>query len=332
MKNKSEAWLKLFRAHTAILEAPMAVLGAAVGIGTLWDVRVLGWALFGVLYHFAGYGMNSYVDWAKGFDKDDPNKSHHPLNTGELSPKEAKYGVVASLALLIILGEVLAGFSRIAHVCVVVMLVSGSAYNFLGKYTRFKFIPISIVHTMVFVFPYLVYTQEIGNAGIILSAAFFIHHVFQIMISGDVKDITQDEASLLYDMGARVREVPLRGNVFEAGLTVQLIGYGLSIAQISAAVSLSVIMSGFTYPVLAVIALGSWMFWQTDKVIGDGIYDRGLRVEAMSKKELAGIWMLLASTISIITVNGFLAIVGVSLAYFFPMSKFLWGNWLKPEV
>lgn len=332
MKGKIVAWLRLFRAHTAILETPIAVAGAGLALGTIFDVRIIGWAVFGILYHFAGYGMNSYVDWAKGFDKDDPHKEHHPLNTGEISPKAAKYGVISMLGLLIVVGEVMGNFSVVAHVSVVIMLVSGSAYNLFGKYTRLKFIPISIVHTMVFVFPYFVYADSPGVPAMLLIAGFFIHHIYQIMISGDVKDVRQDEASLLQELGTQVENVPMKGQMFNAGTTVQMIGYSLSVLQIAIATTAVFLQDGLTFSITPVALTGAWMLYESDKVIGDGPYKREMRVRAMSRKELAGIWMLCAATIPAIGYIGWAFIIAVSLAYFFPTSKLLWGNWLKPEV
>jgi 4-hydroxybenzoate polyprenyltransferase len=332
MKDSAKAWLRFFRAHTAILEAPIAVVGAALAIGTLWDIRVAGWAGFGILYHFAGYGMNSYVDWAKGFDKGDPHKEHHPLNTGEIKPDHAKYAVVVSLIALVAVGEVLSGFSMVGHICIAVMLVSGSAYNMLGKVTRFKFIPIALVHTMVFVFPYAVYSDTIAVEAIIISVAFYVHHVYQIMISGDVKDIMQDEASLLKELGTRVKDVPIEGVMFDAGINVQLIAYTLSIIEIALATSANFIQQGLTLTLAPVVVVGAWMLYESDQVIKDGPYKRSERLQSMSRKELAGIWMICAAAMPTLSPLAWGTVIAGSLAYFFPMSKFLWGNWVKPEV
>jgi len=90
------AWLRLGRMHTLILEAPLATLGAAIGLGGLWDWKVLLWFIFGSMYHAVGYSMNSYVDWKKGYDKNDERKQHHPLNTQDISPDTAKKVIYAS--------------------------------------------------------------------------------------------------------------------------------------------------------------------------------------------------------------------------------------------
>jgi|APHM01.1.fsa_nt_gi UbiA prenyltransferase family. len=146
----TRSWLQLFRAHTVILEAPMALIGAAIGVGTFVDPRVGAWLLFGALYHIVGYGMNSYVDWKKGFDKDDPMKQHHPLNTGDIDPETAKKVIYGLTGALVVYLFALTYSSPPAVGLSVLMIVSGLIYNYFGKYTILKFVPISIAHTLVF--------------------------------------------------------------------------------------------------------------------------------------------------------------------------------------
>jgi len=329
---KIRAWLRFFRAHTAILEAPIAVLGASLAFGTIWDIQVLYWLLFGVLYHFVGYGMNSYTDWVNGFDKDDPHKEHHPLNTGEISPTSAKYAVLFSLIALIVYGVSLAGVNIITGLCVLIMLIAGTAYNVIGKYTEHKYIFASIVHTMVFVFPYLSYTTDITTSFILGAAMFFIHHVFQIAVSGDVKDIDQDESSLLKDSGCRlvtnganIQKLIVPSHVYGISMSVVVGEFFLAVYN---ATSIGIELSSLLFT----LTLGVWMIVEANDVIKLGLFDRDERISAMSRKELAGIWMICASFIPVITVYGFYLIVALSSIYLFIMSKFMWDSWIKPEV
>lgn len=332
LSDKIRAWLIFFRAHTAILETPIAVLGAALALGTLWHPDIILWVVFGVMYHFVGYGFNSYADWANGFDKDDPHKKHHPLNTGDIKPSTAKYVTILSLVLMVAYGLVISGLTLVSLACVVVMLGLGSAYNVVGKYTQHKYLLAAGVHTMVFVFPYLTYTTEITMPFLIGISLFFVHHIFQIAVSGDVKDIRQDESSLLQEAGCEIEKTRLGDHRLKTSSNVYGVSMILVAVEVVLAIQNSIIVTMDIHSAFFTSALALVMFTEAHHVVKLGIYDRDKRVSAMSKKELFGIWMICASYGYVIGVTGFLAIVGVSLLYFFPMSKFMWGNWLKPEV
>jgi len=330
------AWLIFFRAHTAILETPMAVIGAGLALGTVFHWDILYWIVFGVAYHFIGYGMNSYVDWAKGYDKEDPHKQHHPLNTGQITASQARHAVFGLLILFIVYALWLGNFSFIAGVGVALMFVSGVTYNYLGKITDHKYIPISVVHTMVFVYPYLVLGGPINIVILLGIAAFFIHHVYQIAISGDIKDIAMDESSLIRKWGADITTMPNGAQVMRLGTKTQYIagilvfgelGLGISIHLLSAEIS-----SFDPAGTILLIILGLWLIREHVKLTTVQPYRRQVLVSTMSRKELAGFWFLSCSFIPLISIQGFIAIVVVSLAYFFPISKLMWGNWLRPDV
>lgn len=327
--------------HTAILETPMVVIGAAIGLGTLWDLEILKWVLFGVLYHAVGYGMNSYTDWKKGFDRDDPRKQHHPLNTGDINPETAKIVTYSMLSVMVLYGLYISNFSLEAIIVLTIMLISGVTYNLFGKYMTLKFIPISIAHTSVFILPYAVYSDNTSALVVFLTIAYFIHHIFQIAISGEMKDIDQDEANFLREMGATLHSTP--------NSDFSQINFSDSITKLVAALSILEIGSSMIGYVIASVKVGDsdvifiagmiifsimavWMINETDKLLGPGVFDRERRVSIMSRKELSGFWMIAAAAIPVITFQGWLAIIVVSLLYFLPISKFMWGNFVKPEV
>lgn len=325
-------WLILFRAHTAILEAPLAVLGAALALEGFDNLVLVGWLAFGILYHYVGYGMNSYVDWKKGFDKDDPRKQHHPLNKGTIEPDNAKKAIFGSLALLIIVGIALGGINLTTLASLTVMVGCGLLYNYFGKVTIFKSVPISIVHTMVFVFPYVTYTNEISPAFLLITGAYFIHHIFQIAISGDVKDIDQDEASLIQRLGANVGYGIVYDNKFEPGSTVLFLSYFLCVAEIGLATAGSFFIGGFGVSEPIIILLGIWTLYETDKVVQNGSLAREERVEHMSRRELAGYLLIHSTMIPVVGLAEYGVITALMFTYLLSTSKFMWGNWIKPDV
>jgi len=331
---QSKAWLRLFRAHTVILEAPMAFLGAVVGIGAVADPRVGLWLLFGIGYHLVGYGMNSYVDWKKGFDKDDDQKQHHPLNTGDIQPSQAKKVIYGSTAALFAYLFALTYTNLTAVGLSGLMVGSGLAYNYLGKYTELKAIPISIAHTLVFFIPYYLYASELSTWVLAMTAAYFIHHIYQIAISGDIKDIQQDEASLLKSLGVHVKphkHMPDVG-VFITSSKALILAYFLAILQLTLAIG-GIVLNGFTVLDLTIsIVFASAMIYYTDKMLQQGAFIRSKRVKYISSKELFGYTLIHSASTAVIGTVGFTLMLVSMLVYLGIVSKFIWGNWLVPEV
>lgn len=334
--NKVRNWLILFRSHTAMLEAPIAAMGAAVALGQVFTVEVIYWALFGVLYHFTGYGLNSYVDWKKGYDKDDPFKQHHPLNQGSLDPHTVRVVLYCLLVFTFVYGAILAWPSTLALIAISVMVVCGMVYNYWGKEISYKFIPITIAHSLIFAVPYLTY----GSVDLILVAAFaalIFHHTFQILISGDIKDITQDESSLLDRIGIKYEEVEDYSN-------------GIIVTSLLASViviSLSLLQAASTYTIIGYMSLTEekWMlsvivssifflatFRESSKVVESGKYVRPDRISHMSHREIVGYWGIYGAFIPIIGHVEFWLMFSLTLIYLFAMSRFLWGTFIQPQV
>lgn len=331
MVSKAVAWLRIFRAHTAVLETPLAILGAAMGLGTIWNWNIVLWIIFGIVYHNLGYGINSYADWKKGYDRDDPNKSHHPLNTGELSPDSVKYVIYSIFVLFILYTLWIGNFRYVIISAILITAASGLIYNFFGKEINAKFIPISIAHTMVFVTPYYLYARHFSVPSILIICAIFIHQAYQIGISGDIKDMLQDEASLIKNIGAYIRDVEGK-TLFVPGQKVITVAFAMALLEYILALVVSILLSGISISFVAIIVLGIWMLYETDSTIYQGEYNRNERVSAMSRKEIAGIFMIAASLISIITWIGFFAIVILSMVYLLSMSQIMWSTWIRPEV
>lgn len=196
------SYLRLTRAHTVPLEAVPTLMGAALAAGTVWSIDVALWCVAGILYHLAGYGHNSVSDWKRGYDKNDPYKQHHPLNRGTISPDVAKSLVGWLLVITVIYAAALAYPDPQALSALALGVIFGVLYNTHGKVTELKFIYISIAHTSMFVAPYLALGGDPSWSPFMFGLIFvFLWVVFQISVSGELKDITQDESNLLKEFG-----------------------------------------------------------------------------------------------------------------------------------
>jgi len=330
-KKTIKSWLIFFRAHTAILEAPMAALGAALAIGHFWNLEVLMWAIFGVLYHFVGYGMNSYADWKNGYDVDDPNKNHHPLNTGDISGNTAKLVVQISTVFLIVYGIVASGLNVEPLVVLTAMVVIGVTYNYAGKLTQHKYMLVALVHSLVFLLPYVVYQPDVSNIIWVAVLAYFVHHVFQILISGDVKDIEMDESSLVQSLGMSIEHTKSGEKLLDVDPSVVAISYIVGILEGVIVIAILLFFDPPTYTIVLTLSMMAWMIIEIDDIIGEGYYKRDKRVAAMSRKELAGLWMIFAAFTGQIGLEAWIGMVALSLAYFIPVSKIMWGG-INPDV
>lgn len=331
--SQTKAWLRLFRAHTLVLEAPIAVLGAAIGLGTFFDWRVGMWLLFGGAYHYIGYGMNSYVDWKKGFDKDDERKQHHPLNTGEIDPHEAKLAIYILLLGLIIFLAIITFSKPAAFGLSALMIVSGIAYNYFGKYTSLKAIPISIAHTLVFFIPYYLYTDSLDMYVLLMTAAYFVHHFYQIAISGDIKDIDQDEASLIQKLGAELDQGELANvDFFMGNSKVLILGYGLALIQMFLTFGAIFTSEPILVTIVIAVAFAAMTLYETDNMLQSGKFERSSRLEYISRREFFGYSMVHSVSIYVISPEAFIGLLICMFVYLGLVSKFIWGNWLVPEV
>ena len=342
---KTKQWLIFFRAHTGMLEAPIPAFGAAVALGSLWRVEVAAWAVVGLLYHFAGYGQNSYYDWEKGYDKDDPHKQHHPLNTGELDPERAKFAANSMVVATVIAVVMLTGFKLVPLLLLAVALLSGVSYNLYGKSVTHKYILLAVAHSMLFLIPYTVYGNGNARFAVMIFYALVIHHCFQIAISGDVKDINQDESSLLnkigvvwkseadlivsYDGTLKDGVVRHTRNVdviitFITALQASLVLVALGIITESPAQRLDL---GF------IIMLSSVALWLVSiRIVRGGPYIRKQRMRNIAIRELVGFWVIYMALIPIIGGIAYMFAFLMCILYLFTLSQMMWGTFLRPKV
>jgi len=329
-KESVRSWLVLFRAHTAILEAPIAILGASLALGSFWNIEVLKWAIFGAGYHYLGYGMNSYADWKKGYDKNDPNKEHHPLNTGDIKPDTASLVIKALTVALLVYALYLTNLQLDSLVVLTVMITAGISYNYFGKVTEHKYLLLSAAHTCLFVLPYVAYTDSYANIVWVGAIAYFVHHVFQILISGDVKDIEMDESSLLQELGMSIKDENGK-KMLDVDPSLVVISYLVAILEGVIVTAILLFLDPHLYIQLVTLLLMVWMIIEVDGIIAEGEFNRQYRVSAMSRKELAGLWMIFASFSSKIGLGALIATISFSMVYFIPVSYFMWGS-LTPDV
>lgn len=320
-------FLRLTRAHTVPLEAVPAVIGAALATGTVLSVDVLLWGVFGMLYHLSGYGMNSYTDWKNGYDKTDEWKQHHPLNSGELSPQTAKVVVFALFALTVAYGILLSYSSPFALFALGVAVVSGVVYNELGKETPWKFLFIAYAHTSVFIVPFLTLSDTVTAPFLIGAMYVFVWVVYQISVSGEVKDMSSEEANFMKYLGAKKIDAAV-------WFSDECKLYAFSLKAINVLLAIGVVLTrGFNLAeVLIILLLGSLALWFNGQLLKSELYCRALRIEKMSAIEMFTLVIFCVSYIGYIDVGEIWAVIAVAGAWVILGNKYVWGTWMAPRV
>lgn len=321
-------YLQLTRAHTAPLEVVPAMLGASIAAGEFWSETVALWGIFGLLYHLAGYGMNSYADWRKGFDKDDEYKQHHPLNTGVLSKREAGWTIISLFILTFVYGVVLVIDSPIALTILVVGILSGVVYNELGKVTILKPIPIAIAHTSVYSAAYIDNTGQIHEEFFWLGSLYVFSWVaYQIGLSGELKDIESDPANLLKKSGARIGEgyIHLPFRIEFAGVMIKSVSFLM-------AMLLSFRDRNVTVYTIPVAFVGSLLISLNQRMLLPGEYDREQRLTIMAVMELLMLATFVISAGWIIGLDAVLTLIIASVLWVVTFNQIQWGTYIAPDV
>jgi len=302
---------------------------------------VAAWFAAGVLYHLAGYGMNSLEDWRAGFDKEDPHKQHHPLNSGTLSESSSSLVVYSLFVAAVVYAIVLARFNVLAVVVISLGVMSGVAYNLLAKGTVFKPVPIAIAHTTMFITPYVALGGSLESVTFWLAVVFMLFWVaFQIGISGEIKDLedTGEYNVLEESFGLKTWEDMYNGETHITNtkitqrvatwtrVVMALVGclvIGFSYNNLS--LELAYVTLSYTIP----MAFSMLMILPLTK---EGAYNRKGRLQDMANIEMLSLISFVAIHLPVYGfVAGSLFVLG-SAAWVLTFNQLEWGTWLAPEV
>lgn len=322
------SYLRLTRAHTVPLEAVPAAVGALLATQGQITAGVLLWCLYGIGYHLTGYGMNSYTDWYNGYDQDDPHKQHHPLNTGELSKKRAGR-VVAGIGILTAILGIALSYDSSAIVIILIGVLFGASYNLVGKETLLKPALISIAHSTVFAAPYIAMGGEEPLIGIGGTAMVFMWVFYQIAVSGELKDMSSDEANILKDVFNCENEDGAHNYISDEA---KAFSTSLKIITVVLFCLVAFLSSGVIYTVITLI-VGAITVAMADRMIEDasGEYDRDKLVKQMSQIEMMTVLMFLTAFGGTLHEIAF-ATFALAGAWVLTFNKALWGTSIAPKV
>lgn len=332
-------YLQLFRCHTAPLEITIAVLGAAIGTNTLFTPKILLFAVFGFLYHIVGYGHNSVMDFIKGFDRDDPNKSHHPLQRGAIDVKTAKHIIYILLGASFVYGIILSIENPVGIGILVFMLIMGLIYNLIGKRIKAKFIPIAFAHSSIFPYAYFASggsTNILYGTGFVMLLAtiyFFVQIMYQILIEGDLKDLGRNEATMLDILG-----IKLENNRIIVPFNARILGFLLKMANIGIGFYIIHMLGGDIKSVILGLIFAIFIIYYDHKLLSTRIFDHRQCLRDMAFMEVICVFFMVIVFIPIYSPSityaygGATTIILIDLLYFVLMNRYLWGTMVMPRV
>jgi len=334
-------WLQLFRAHTAPLEVIIAGAGAALACGTVFDIKVLLFAIMGWLYHSFGYGMNSVEDYVQGFDRNDIHKKHHPHQRGAISVRTARAVVYTGLFLLFIYTLIISSFRPICILLTFIVLIGGVVYNLYGKRMNSKVIPIAFAHSLLFPLGFFgsegssildegieeIIEEDIALV-VLLCTIFLLFQIsYQIFISGDLKDIGLPEKQPLLNFGVRIKD-----GFFHISWGGTLFSLMLKTLNLLLLFPILYLCSSSPAAVLAVVVLSLLILVMERRLMEPRPWDHHTTTRDMAIMEVLTLFAMVFAITGRIGWWGAFIFIGGGISYFVLLNKYLWGTLLRPAV
>ena len=330
-------FLQIGRVQTfpASLCLVMVALLAPSAVFDLWMVAVLfplAW-----LTHAIGFGLNSYLDTAMGYDLRDPAKRAHPLVSKKVSLSSAcrvlNWGACFA-ALFAVLVTLHAQNPTLALAAFLLYVVSGYSYNCgLSKESLFGFASISLSFTALGAWAWFLSHGAIGTLGWVLISYVFFTILFQISWSGFIKEMqVRERSNLLIRLGAVLGSMivgPEQGGraYFDPGSSIYY-GYAVKLANLALGVALLYLM--FSWQGLAsLLFFGSIALYFLHQLTKRREYERDRELRNMSAMEIATIFLPIPIVVPLAPA---LALMIFGVAYFWICNKVLWGVALHPRV
>jgi 4-hydroxybenzoate polyprenyltransferase len=318
---KLKSYLQLFRAQT--YPASMLCVLVPYLYGNGFDAVALMLVILSIPMHYFSFGHNSVMDY--WFDKDDPNKRHHPLEDGRIKILDAHNVVQTGMMLFSIVYMLVTLFfaknTVMALAFLLMYIVFGHGYNDgLGKSTIFSFAPISLCFTSLAGFGWFMGHESIDYIGVLMLVYVFFNIFYQIAWEGNLKDIEADRVNLLKKMGVREYSFALSSVVYVSPLAQAFSALTRIIIFV-----LGTVLALHTGNFIGVILLIASAY-PTIKIMSTRIPWGEKRDDALMNMSLVEICTIYALMFTVIRLDYAIILGAYGLAYFVGVNKMLWGK------
>lgn len=203
-------WLQLFRAQTAPATVYSILVPYLLAGGRDWIV-VLTVMILGTFLHYFTFGHNSLMDY--WYDREDPNKQHHPLVKGVIpidsAHKVIHYGLALTSIVFIVLTIIISPKPVYTLSFLLAYIVFGHAYNDgLDKNTSHSWISITLCFTALAGYGWFLGTGRIDLEFYLILVWAFLTIFYQIAWEGNLKDVFNpaEKLNLLRNLGVSVED------------------------------------------------------------------------------------------------------------------------------
>jgi len=305
---------------------PGVVLGYVLAGNPLFDIRALAWALFGLVFHAWGFVQNNIFDYEH--DRKDPSKAHHPLMTGEITWSQA---VALDMVLLFVMVFGLMGMTLgnpFPQVALMVSIAFGTLYNYRCKQTLLGPLYITASFTSLVFVPYVAYSLTVSLAMWLLIAFAAFLMLFQISVSGYLKDISvTSEVNLLRALGST-----LNGGELKLSLQAELYAYTLTVVKSLIIAAITVIVQTSTWAFVAAGLMVAAFLVMSGDLVRNGPYEHDKRVKQMSLVEVLSYFALVFAVEGVLGWQGVTALILLPMVWFMAMNKIMWNRAFTPRV
>lgn len=323
-------WLQLFRAQTAPATILLVMTCYLLSGGKLFSLFGLGVLIFTMFVHFCSFGHNSLMDYMTGFDKIDPSKKHHPLNTGAIKVDEASkvihFGMVALFLIAIAITLLHPGNQTKAICGFAIFVIAGACYNVINKYTIFKFVPISLAFTALATWGYFLNSTERTMLATLVFLYIFLTIQYQISFSGELKELEAKEKNLLRTLGAKIENGILNLGVGKY--------YAIMLKSIQICILiliLGIVGAGYLRLFIISVFIGFIILILCEQIIIRK-WNRNRELKIMSIMEITTIYLLIIALAPIIGYLEVIVLLLFGIIYFCIVNKMLWKTILRPRV
>ena len=319
-------YLKLLRVHTACLTMAGAMLGAVVA-GERNPLILFLFALWSFLYHGWGFIQNNLFDVE--YDRKDPAKQHFPLVNGSMSVRRAWMVDHLFFLLMLVLGLYMFMLKRnlLAMVFLFGSMGFGTLYNKYSKRTLLAPLFITAAFTAIPLFSFFAISSTLTLPILLIALYTVFLMLFQISVSGFLKDIGSDRVNLLRKFGTSVES-----GILMVSKNTDLYGWVLVYAK-----ALTILVSLWVFgpePLATLISGGCLIVvgYLSFKLLESGKFDNAKKVRQMS---LIEIFSYLALVLVLQGLLGWiltLFFVIFPITWFVLMNRLTFGTLIRPRV
>jgi len=317
-------YITFFRIHTASLTIPVVWIAYIVSTHAFNWVEFLFIGIFALLFHAFGFAWNNLLDYK--WDKEDRFKQHFPLVSGDIKYTNARNMTVVATVLSAVFGVFVASFSVVPLIMMTAAIGAGFGYNILNKTNKYAMVLISLSFSFLAMYGY-----TIGNGGWQLAVMIFLFAFFtmmyQISVSGNIKDAEINQANILKVMGLKL----IAGNII-IGKRVFWYSTALRLTVIATGIAMLIFLhEGIIVYVIAAVMM-AWTLLESNAMLRHNEWVRDWFLKRMSRIEIVNYLTFAFLFLGVYGLIWTTFFVVFPIAWFVVFNRIMWGSSLFPRV